>query len=102
MAKHPLSVIMEHDPALFAALSDAGKLALSDGALPAKTKLLIAMALDAAHGAADGVKALATQALANGATKEEVLEAVRVAYHVCGAGSVYTAARGLDGVFGQE
>ena len=35
------------------------------------------MSLDAAHGAVDGVKALAKQAMQADATKEEVMEAIR-------------------------
>lgn len=97
--KHPLSVVQENDQALYSAVSDARDLALKDGALPAKYKLLTAMALDAAHGAVNGVKALALDALACGATKEEVFETLRVVYHICGAGSVYTAAAGLNDVF---
>jgi alkylhydroperoxidase/carboxymuconolactone decarboxylase family protein YurZ len=56
------------------------------------------MALDAAEGAADGVRMLAMQAMNEGATKEEIMEAVRIAQYITGAGSVYTAARGLKGI----
>jgi AhpD family alkylhydroperoxidase len=70
-------------------------LALTDGALPRKMKLLIAMVLDAVHGASDGVQSLAREALKAGATKEEITEALRVAQYICGVGCVYTAARAL-------
>jgi alkylhydroperoxidase/carboxymuconolactone decarboxylase family protein YurZ len=50
------------------------------------------MALDAAHGAVQGVKSLAQQALAAGATKEEIAETIRVACYVNGVSCVYTAA----------
>jgi AhpD family alkylhydroperoxidase len=70
-------------------------LALTDGALPRKMKLLIAMVLDAVHGASDGVQSLAREALKAGATKEEIAEALRVAQYICGVGCVYTAARAL-------
>lgn len=99
MNKHPLSVIQENDPALFGAVNGSWELAVGGGVMPAKYKLLTAMALDAAHGAANGVRALAQQALAAGATKAEVFETLRVVCHVCGAGPVYTAAAGLEGVF---
>ncbi|MDI3540152.1 MAG: hypothetical protein PWQ52_1275, partial [Methanolobus sp.] len=65
---------------------------------PLKYKFLIAMALDAAEGAADGVRVLAMQALSQGATKEEVMEAVRIACYICGIGSIYTASNGLKDV----
>ncbi|WP_370575919.1 carboxymuconolactone decarboxylase family protein, partial [Methanomethylovorans sp.] len=63
-----------------------------------KYKFLIAMALDAAEGAADGVRVLAMQAMEEGATREEIMEAVRIAQYISGVGSVYTAARGLKDV----
>jgi alkylhydroperoxidase/carboxymuconolactone decarboxylase family protein YurZ len=102
MMRHPLSVIQENDVDLFNDVMSTGKMALSDGALPAKYKLLTALALDAAEGAANGVKSLAAQAMAAGATKEEIFDTLRVVYHICGAGSVYTAASGLESVFGKQ
>jgi len=35
------------------------------------------------------------QAMEEGATREEIMEAVRIAQYISGIGSVYTAARGL-------
>lgn len=98
MPEDPLSVFETLDPALLKLVRQTSQLALADGALPRKTKLLIAMALDAAHGAVGGVKALAGAALEAGATKQEVAEALRVAQYVSGAGAVYTAAHALEGV----
>jgi len=57
------------------------------------------MALDAAHGATQGVRALAQGAMQAGATKEEVIEALRVAYHINGSGSMHTAAPALRELF---
>lgn len=102
MNRHPLSVIQENDPELFNEAMGVGKMALSDGALPAKYKLLTALALDAVHGAVNGVKSLAMQAMAAGATKEEIFETIRVAYHISGVGCVYTAAQGLESIFGKQ
>jgi len=102
MNRHPLAVVQENDEILFNELMSTAKLALEDGALPAKVKYLIAMALDASLGAATGVKSLAQQAMTHGATKDEVFDALRVTYHICGAGSVYTAAAGLNDVFGNS
>jgi alkylhydroperoxidase/carboxymuconolactone decarboxylase family protein YurZ len=98
MAEHPLKVFMENDPELMDLLKQTEELELSDGALPKKMKLLIALALDASRGAVGGVHALAREALEAGATKEEILETVRVAHFVCGVGSVYVAAQGLRDV----
>lgn len=99
MPEHPLKIYEELDPKLLSLVNDNQKLALSDGALPRKFKLLIAMVLDAVNGASDGVQALAREALQAGATKEEIAEALRVAQFVCGVGCVYTAARALKEVY---
>jgi alkylhydroperoxidase/carboxymuconolactone decarboxylase family protein YurZ len=99
MPEHPLKILETADPQLLKLVFDTQNLALADGALPRKIKLLIAMALDAAHGAADGVKSLADQALKAGATQAEIMEAVRVTQYVSGTGSVYTAARALKELF---
>lgn len=99
MADHPLKIFEEIDPDLRKLVQSTNDFALADGALPKKFKLLIAMALDAAHGAADGVKSLADQALKAGASKEEIVEAIRVTQYVSGVGAVYTAARGFAELF---
>ncbi len=98
MTEHPLKVFESLDPELLKLVHETGEFAIADGALPRKFKLLIAMALDAAHGAVPGVEALAREAMAAGATKAEVAEALRVAQYVCGVGSVYTAAHALKGI----
>ena len=98
MAEDPLKALEELDPELVELVRNTSEFALAEGALPKKVKLLIAMALDAAHGAVGGVTALARAAMAAGATRQEVAEALRVAQYVSGAGSVYTAAYGLKDV----
>ncbi|MFC2122252.1 carboxymuconolactone decarboxylase family protein [Bacteroidota bacterium] len=98
MAEGPLKTIEQLDPKLMSLVEDARQLALSDGALPRKVKILIALALDAAHGATEGVKALANLAIQAGATKDEIAEALRVAHYISGVGSVYTASRALKDV----
>ena len=99
MPENPLKIFETLDPALLEAVESARSLAIGEGAMPVKYKFLIAMALDASHGAAGGVASLAQAALHAGATREEVAEALRVAYFVSGVGSTYTAAQGLSGVF---
>ena len=99
MDHNPLDIIKVLDAALFDTVSRDNSFTFKEGALDTKTKYLIALALDAAHGAANGVKALTLQALKHGAEKEEILEAVHVANYISGVGSVYTAAAGLAGVF---
>ena len=95
MAEHPLAALGKIDPAIMQHLKEIDGLIYADGALPRKVKLLIAMAFDAAHGAAKGVQALASTALQAGATKPEIGEALRVAYHLSGIGALYTASQGL-------
>jgi len=99
MSEYPLKIFEKLDPELLKLVENTRELALTDGALPKKFKLLIAMALDASHGAVQGVKALAKAAMQAGATKEELTEALRVAQYVSGAGSVYTAAHALNELF---
>ncbi|MFH1382904.1 MAG: carboxymuconolactone decarboxylase family protein [Chloroflexota bacterium] len=98
MAESPLKSYGDLDPKLLNLIKDNRDLALTDGVLPRKTKLLIALVLDAVHGATDGVQSLAREALKAGATKEEIAEALRVAQYICGVGCIYTAARALKEV----
>ena len=98
MSKNPLDTITKLDPELYNNISSSVKISLEDGALSKKYKLLIAMALDASHGTVDGVRSLAMQALANGASKEEIMETIRVTNFISGVGSVYVAANALKDI----
>jgi hypothetical protein len=60
-----------------------------------KHSFLIALAIDIAKNSERGIKSLATQALASGATKKEITETLRIAHYLCGVGSMYTAAAAL-------
>jgi alkylhydroperoxidase/carboxymuconolactone decarboxylase family protein YurZ len=95
MQEHPLKTLEKIDPKLMGIVEEAKQLAFSDGALPKKYKFLIAIALDATHGAIDAVKPIAQVAMEAGATKEEIADALRVALYVNGARSAYTAAVAL-------
>jgi len=88
------------DPEFMKHIDATDALVYADGALPRKIKLLMAMAFDAAEGAAGGVRALAEQAMMAGATKEEITEALRVAFHLSGVGCLYTASFGLKDLLG--
>ena len=98
MPDHPLSTMRTLDPDFMKRVDDMDALVYADGALPRKFKLLIAMAFDAAHGAPGGVRALAEQALKAGATKPEIAEALRVAFHLSGVGCLYAASFGLKDI----
>jgi len=99
MSEHPLKILKSLDPELLKLVENTSEFALADGALPKKFKLLIAMTLDASLGAVQGVRALAQAAIQPGATKEEIMEALRVAQYISGVGSVYTAAQALKELF---
>jgi alkylhydroperoxidase/carboxymuconolactone decarboxylase family protein YurZ len=94
-----MEFLKENNEQLFNNITSARNLAFRDGALSVKNRLLIALALDAAHGAVDGVKNLAKQAMDAGASKEEIFEALEVVYLISGVGSMYTAARALNEIF---
>lgn len=96
MPENPLKPIETLDPELMKLVDETRRLALGEGgALPRKVKFLIALALDASHGAAGGVNALAHAAMHCGATREEIAETLRIAFFISGVGSTYTAAEGL-------
>jgi AhpD family alkylhydroperoxidase len=99
MNQDPLKVIKEIDHELANSINNNRIIALEDGILSKKQKLLIAIALDASKGAESGVKSLAKQALDHGVSKEEIVEAIKVTHFICGVGSVYTAASGLQELF---
>jgi alkylhydroperoxidase/carboxymuconolactone decarboxylase family protein YurZ len=79
MAENHLKTICAIDPEFMDHLAKTNELIYGEGALPKKFKYLIAVAFDAAHGAIPGVRALAKQAIAAGATKEELAETLRLA-----------------------
>ena len=99
MPDDPLSSVAEIDPALVEHVKSEDHWAFADGALSRKTKLLIAAAFDAAQGATHGARFLVEQAVEAGASKEEVGEALRVAYVMSGRGSVYVAAHAVKNLF---
>jgi len=99
MPENPLAAMEKVDPKLVESVHDVEEWAFADGALPKKVKILMAMSFDAAHGAANGVRALAQRAMAAGATREEIGEALRVAWVLSGEGSVFVAAQGLKDLF---
>jgi len=82
MPENPLNTVMKIDPKLVEHMRSED-----------------AWAYDAAHGAANGVRSLAQQAIQAGTTKEEIGEALRVAYVLSGIGSVYVASQSLKELF---
>ncbi len=74
----------KHDPEFFEVVSAVMDKARETGALDQKTKTLITLALDAAGSHPEGVRNLAARARSLGATKEEIVETIRVALLVSG------------------
>ncbi len=99
MTENPLDTIKKLDLDFFNVISQNRTFAYKDGVLSAKTKYLIAMAIDASHGATAGVTSLARQAINAGATKEEIAETLHVVNYISGVASIYTAANGLKDIF---
>jgi alkylhydroperoxidase/carboxymuconolactone decarboxylase family protein YurZ len=99
MAQHPLFEIEKLDAEYIKNIYSTDETVLSEGAMPAKYKLLVAMALDANNGDLAGVRVLTERALAAGLKKEELLEAIKVIHHVVGAGKVFTISEALKGLF---
>jgi alkylhydroperoxidase/carboxymuconolactone decarboxylase family protein YurZ len=93
-----LKPIEDLDKDLYDLVEKTRDMSLQDGALPRKIKLLIAMALDASRGSVPGVTALIKQAIDAGATKIEIMEALRITHFIYGVGSVYTVALALNGI----
>lgn len=89
---------MDQDPELSTLLESTNALAFVEEGIPLKYKFLLAMALDAANGSVSGVEFLAIQAMQAGATKEEIMQAVRITQYIFGVGSVYTASEALKKV----
>ncbi|MGD0153584.1 MAG: carboxymuconolactone decarboxylase family protein [Thermacetogeniaceae bacterium] len=88
MASHLPPFIQElekRDPELFEAVKKVTEVANAPGALDAKTKTLISLALDAYIGSERGVMVLANRARELGATDQEINEALRLSYSVSGS-----------------
>ena len=98
MTEHPLKILMDNDPGLIDLDRAASAYEFSDGVLPRKVKLLMALAIDASLGAVGGVHALAKEALDAGATRDEILETARVVHFVAGHGRLHVIAQGLKEV----
>jgi len=99
MSGNPLDVYRKFDPKVIECFENVQALAFSEGVLPQKVKLLIAVAIDVEHGAVQGATALGQRAIKLGATKEELVEAFRVAYYVGGNRALFTSALVLQNLF---
>lgn len=89
-----LKILKENDPEYAERIKKNLAEERKDSALPAKIKLLIAMALDAAHGDTLGVKMLSKQARKKGATDQELLETIKIVGNTCGIQGLAIAING--------
>jgi len=99
MSSNPLDAYKEYDPKLIEQYEKLQGLTYSEGALPTKFKLLIALAIDVEHGAMQGAIAIGHRALKMGATKEEIIEALRIAYQIGGNKALFTSAQVMQVLF---
>ena len=96
MSGNPHDVIKAIDPESVENYMKIGDFCFCDGALSKKTKILIALALDASKSSAGGVQSLATRALDEGVSWDEIKEALQVAYYVGFATPYWAAIHGLE------
>ena len=101
MSRNPLEIFKEFDPRILEYWKNLQELTFVEGALSAKTKLLIAMAIDVENGAMQGAVAIGNRAIKMGASKEEIVEALRVAYSIGGNRAMFTSALVLQALFKQ-
>ncbi len=74
--------LQKYDPEFYKAAIPVREKARAIGSLDAKTKTLISLALDTMSGANHGVKNLAKQARALGASDDEIREVLRLVSNV--------------------
>jgi alkylhydroperoxidase/carboxymuconolactone decarboxylase family protein YurZ len=77
---HGLGAVEQRDPQFVDSYMAMRERILKDGAIPAKYKLLMGMVTDAIAAHPDGVRGLADNARAAGASEAEITEAVEVGY----------------------
>jgi alkylhydroperoxidase/carboxymuconolactone decarboxylase family protein YurZ len=99
MSKNPVDTYREIDPESIKAYENLQGLAFSEGKLSQKTKVLIAMAIDAENGATQGAIILGQKAINLGASKEEIIEALRIAYFIGGTRAFFTNATVMQTIF---
>ena len=85
-----VEALEKNDPQLLRQMTSLQDFVSKDGALPVKIKTLMSMLGDAILGHAEGVKAIAERARAQGATEAEVAETVRMAFFCAGMPGLVT------------
>ncbi len=75
-----IAAIKERDGKFHALMEGLQELVFSESELDIKTKLMIALAVDAAEGAAGGVEAVSNTLREMGVSDEEISEVLRITY----------------------
>ena len=99
MSSNPLDAYKKFDPKIVEQYESLAGLAFAEGALSVKFKLLIALAIDVENGALEGAIVLGKRAQKMGATKEEIIETLRIAYQIGGNLALFTSAKLLKTLF---
>jgi alkylhydroperoxidase/carboxymuconolactone decarboxylase family protein YurZ len=98
MSVNPLDIYGQFDMKVLESFENVQDLMLSEGTLSQKLKLLIAMAIDVEHGAQQGATASGWRVMKLAATKDEIVEVLRVAYYR-GNRAIFTGALVLQNLF---
>jgi len=85
-----VEALEKNDPQLLRQMISLQDFVSKDGALPAKIKTLMSLLGDAILGHAEGAKAIAERARAQGATEAEITETVRMAFFCAGMPGLVT------------
>jgi alkylhydroperoxidase/carboxymuconolactone decarboxylase family protein YurZ len=92
-----LAALQQRDPQFADSYSATRERVLRDGAIPAKYKLLTGMVTDAIAAHPDGVRMLADNARAAGASEAEITEAVEVGYLYGGTAALVMGVNAFHG-----
>jgi len=97
-----MGMIREMSPELFEFYKQCDKGLLTDGALPAKIKVLMALAVVASQRCDSCCVSQMRSALNHGATKEEIMDTLNVIFVTSGAPGVATCRQALKLLSGEE
>jgi len=92
-----MAAVQQRDPAFAGSYLEMRQRILKDGAIPAKYKLLMGMVTDTIAAHPDGVRSLADNARAAGASEAEITEAVEVGYLYGGTASLVMGVNAFAG-----
>lgn len=92
-----LAAVQQRDPQFARSYQGMRERVLKDGAIPVKYKLLMGMITDAIAAHPDGVRSLADNARAAGASEAEITEAVEVGYLYGGTAALVMGVNAFPG-----